>query len=206
MDIAMNPREKLSAVLLSMGLILALLPLSSNRSFNTKPASILTEALDRNTYLTADQVARFVASEDKTIQLIDVRSREEFRAFNIPGSVNVPYDEFLDNDPERILNNSKTKYIFYANGDLYSNYALVIARGLKYKNTYVLKGGLNEWFSTVMNSSFTGERISARENALFETRMRARKMFTEINSLPDSLKQKFIISKHIAKKLDGGCE
>ena len=154
-------------------------------------------ALDQNTYLTADQVARFVVSEDKTVQLIDVRSPEEFRTFNIPGSVNVPYDEFLDNDPEKSLNNRKIKYIFYANGDLYSNYALVIARGLKYNNTYVMKGGLNEWFSTVMNSSFTGERISARENALFETRMRARKMFTEINSLPDSLKQKFIDSRHL---------
>ena len=202
----MTPREKLSAVLLSMGLILALLPLSSNRSFNAKPSTILSMALNLNTYLTADQVAGFVVAGDKNVQLIDVRSRQEFRAFNIPGSVNVPYDEFLDNDPEKSLNNRKTKYIFYANGDLYSNYALVIARGLKYNNTYVMKGGLNEWFSTVMNSSFTGERISARENALFETRMRARKMFTEINSLPDSLKQKFIDSGHIAKKLDGGCE
>lgn len=68
-------------------------------------------------------------------------------------------------------------------------------------------GGLNEWFNTVMNSSFTGERISVRENALFETRTRAKKMFTEINSLPDSLKLKFIKAKHISsKKLDGGCE
>ena len=65
------------------------------------------------------------------------------------------------------------------------------------KNTYVMKGGLNEWFNTVMNSSFTGERISARENALFETRTRAKKMFTEMNSLPDSLKVKFIQTKHI---------
>jgi len=32
-------------------------------------------------------------------------------------------------------------------------------------------------------------------------------MFTEINSLPDSLKQKFIDSRRVAaKKLDGGCE
>ena len=203
----MKPREKLSAILLSMGLILALLPLSSNRSFNARPHTVLEEVLHQNTYLTADQVARFVASEDNTAQLIDVRPTEEFRAFNIPGSLNVPYSGFLDNDPERILNDRNTKYIFYSNGDLYSNYALVIARGLKYNNTYVMKGGLNEWFSTVMNSSFTGDRISARENALFETRMRARKMFTEMNSLPDSLKQKFIDSKHFAaKKLDGGCE
>jgi rhodanese-related sulfurtransferase len=203
----MNSREKLSAILLSMGLILALLPLSSNRSFNTRPDKVLEEALDRNTYLTADQVARLVASEDQTTQLIDLRTNEEFRRFNIPGSINVPYNEFLDNDPERILNNREIKYIFYSNGDLFSNYALVLARGLKYNNTYVMKGGLNEWFSSVMYSSFTGDKISARENALFENRMRARKMFTEINSLPDSLKQKFIEAKHsAAKKLDGGCE
>lgn len=203
----MNAREKLSAILLSMGLILALLPLSSNRSFNTRPEKVLEEALDLNTYLTADQVARLIASEDKTVQLIDLRSIEEFNSFNIPGSINVPYNEFLDKDPESILNNKESVYIFYSNGDLFSNYALVLARGLRYNNTYVMKGGLNEWFSSVMYSSFTGDKISARENALFETRMRARKMFTEINSLPDSLKQKFIEAKHIAaKKLDGGCE
>jgi hypothetical protein len=58
-----------------------------------------------------------------------------------------------------------------------------------------------------MNSRFTGTRISARENALFETRTKAGKMFTEINNLPDSLKLKFIRSKlTAAKKLDGGCE
>lgn len=75
------------------------------------------------------------------------------------------------------------------------------------ENIYVMKGGLNEWFNTVMNSSFTGDSISARENALFETRTRARKLFAEINSLPDSLKLKFIKAKHTtAKKLDGGCE
>jgi rhodanese-related sulfurtransferase len=203
----MNTREKLSVILISLGLILALLPLSSHRSFNAKPGKVLREALDRNTYLTADQVARIVASEDNTVQLIDVRSAEDFLACNIPGSINVPYEEFLDTDPDRILNNRKTKYVFYSNGDLYSNYALAISRGMKYENTFVMKGGLNEWFGTVMNSSFSGDRISARENALFETRMRARKMFTELNSLPDSLKQKFIESRHIAaKKLDGGCE
>jgi rhodanese-related sulfurtransferase len=204
----MNPREKLSAILLSLGLILALLPLSPNRSFNAKPNKLLDEVLDKDTYLTADQVARLVVTDDKTVQLIDLRAPDEFKAFNIPGSVNIPYEEFLNYDPDRILNNNgKTKNILYSNGDLYSNYALVIARGLKYRNTFVLKGGLNEWFNTVMNSSFKGERISARENALFETRMRARKIFTEINSLPDSLKQKYIEFNHLAgRKLDGGCE
>ncbi|MEI6050276.1 MAG: rhodanese-like domain-containing protein [Bacteroidota bacterium] len=203
----MNTREKFSAGLLCMGLILALLPLSSNLSFTVKPQKLLSEVLDAKTYFSVDQVAKFIVSEDSTVQIIDLRPPEEFRTMNIPGSINVPYRELLNNEPGANLNGEKTKNIFYSNGDFDSNFAITITRGLNYKNTYIMKGGLNEWFNTVMNSSFTGNRISVRENALFETRTRARKMFTEINSLPDSLKLKFIRSKRTAaKKLDGGCE
>lgn len=203
----MSTREKFSVGLLCMGLILALLPLSGSRSFTVKPQKLLFEVLDEDTYISVDQVARFIASEDSSVQIIDVRTPEEFKEINIPGSINVPYAGFLDKDPSAILNNGKAKNIFYSNGDLESGYALAIARGLKLKNTFVMRGGLNEWFSTVMNSSFTGERISARENALFESRTRAKRLFTEMNSMPDSLKQKFMLARQGAvKKLDGGCE
>jgi rhodanese-related sulfurtransferase len=203
----MNTREKFSIVLICLGFILALLPLSGNRSFIVKPQKLLSEILDANTYISVDQVAKYVISEDSTVQIIDIRSTEEFRYVNIPGSINIPYNKLLDNDPGSFLNNQNIKYIFYSNGDFDSNYAMVIASGLNYKNIYVMKGGLNEWFNTVMNSSFSGERISARENSLFETRIRARRLFSEMNSLPDSLKLKFIDAKHTAaKKLDGGCE
>jgi hypothetical protein len=70
-----------------------------------------------------------------------------------------------------------------------------------------MKGGLNEWYRVVMNSEFSGDKITARENAIFETRTRARRLFTEMNSMPDSLKAKYRESKEIErKKLDGGCE
>jgi rhodanese-related sulfurtransferase len=203
----MNTREKFSIGLLCLGLILALLPLSGSRSFIVRPQKLLSEVLDGNTYVTVDQVARFVVSEDSSVQIIDLRKPEEYMVMNIPGSINVPYAKFLDNDPATFLNGVKSRNILYSNGDLDANYALAIAKGLNLKNIYVMKGGLNEWFNTVMNSSFTGEKISARENALFETRTGAKKMFNEMNSLPDSLKLKFVESKHIAaKKLDGGCE
>jgi rhodanese-related sulfurtransferase len=203
----MNTREKFSVGLLCLGLILALLPLSGSRSFTVKPQKLLTDLLDGNTYLTVDQVAKYLVSEDSSVQIFDLRTPEEFQAANIPGSINIPYSKLLDTDPSSILNNGKDRNIFYSNGDFDSNYALSIARGLNIKNTFVMKGGLNEWFNTVMNSSFTGEKISARENALFETRTRAKRMFSEMNSLPDSLKIKFFQSKHLAaKKLDGGCE
>jgi rhodanese-related sulfurtransferase len=203
----MNTREKFSIGLLSIGLILALLPLSGSRSFTVKPQKLMSEVLDNNTSFSVDQVAKFVVSEDSTVQLIDLRKPEEYRVMNIPGSVNIPYDRFLEEDPSVYLKSGPAKNIFYSNGDFEANYALAITRGLNLKNTYVMNGGLNDWFAVIMNSNFTGERISARENALFETRTRARKLFTDINSMPESQKLKFIQLKHLeAKKLDGGCE
>ncbi len=203
----MNLREKFSVGLVSMGIILALLPLSAGRSFTVKPQKLLTAILDNSTYFTADQVARFIVSEDSSVQMIDVRTPDEFNTANIPGSINVPYDKLLNSDPAAFLNNGKSKNIFYSNGDLDANYALTITRGLNLNNTFVMKGGMNDWYKTVMYSSFSGDKISARENALFEIRAKAKSLFTEMNSMPDSLKLKFMQSKDLAiKKLDGGCE
>jgi sulfur-carrier protein adenylyltransferase/sulfurtransferase len=203
----MNTREKLSVVLVCLGIILAMLHLTGKRTLTVKPHNLLPEVMDENSYLSVDQVAKYLVAEDSTIQLIDLRSTEEFRAVSIPGSINVPYSDLPDRDPSSFLNKGNTKNIFYSNGDFDSNYALVISRGYNYRNTYVMNGGLNEWFNTIINSTFTGDKISARENALFEPRTRAKRMFNEINSLPDSLKLKFSRGKHTKSiKLDGGCE
>lgn len=201
----MNTREKFSIGLLCLGIIAAMLPLSS-LSFTVSPKNLMSSIMDEKTYFSVDEVARFMVSEDSTVKIIDLRSPEEFKEVNIPGSINVPYSEILDKDPGRFLDRN-IKNIFYSNDDLNSGYALAIATGLNYQNTYVMKGGLNEWFKTVINSSFSGERITARENALFENRLKAKKMFVEINSLPDSMKIKYMEERRTAvKKLDGGCE
>jgi rhodanese-related sulfurtransferase len=203
----MKIRKEFSALLMLLSLILAILPLTANRSFTAKPEKLLPEVLNEDVSFTVDQVAEFIVREDNTVQLIDLRSPEEFRKQAIPGAVNIPYPEFIGKDPEAWLGNKKIRNIFYTTEDTEADYALVYARGLEYENTYVMEGGITEWVTTVMETKFAGDRITARENALFETRRRAGEMFTELNSLPDSLKTQFLESrKFSAKKLDGGCE
>lgn len=203
----MFKREKYSVLLVLLGFILAILPLRATRSFSAKPEKLLSRSLDNNFSFTVDQVARFISNEDPTIHLIDLRSPEEFKKSNLPGSENVPYSEMLDRDPSSFLGSGNFRNIFYSNGDMKSGYAVVIAGGLGYKNCYSMKGGLNEWLKTVMNTTFTGEKISASENAIFEARTKAGRLFREMNALPDSLKIKYLNSKRFnAKKLDGGCE
>ena len=207
MKVKTNTRVWFSAALLCLGLALALRPSNNLPSPSANPEKVYSRITEGNSWITVDQVARFVVDEDTAIHLIDLRPETEFRKMNIPGSINVPYDEFLQTNPGTFLGTGKIKNIFYSSGDLEAGYAWIMARRMNFRNTYVMKGGLEEWFTTVMNSRFAGDRISARENSLFEIRSRAGKLFTEINSLPDSLKQKFMEARKLAvKKLDGGCE
>ncbi len=200
--------NKLSVVLVFLSLMLALLPLTSNRSFTAKPTDLLPEVLDEETAFTADRVADLIVRDDPAYLLIDLRPYEEVRKQAIPGAVNVPYVDFIKSDPEKWLGDENIRVIFYSTGgDPEADYALVYARGLGYKNSFVMTGGIAEWIKTVIETKFAGERITARENALFETRRRAGELFAEFNSLPDSLRLKYLESKKFsARKLDGGCE
>ncbi len=203
----MNARIKYSVLLVGVGIILAFLPFNAVRSFQLRPGELLAKSVSEDHYFIVDQVARFLNNEDSTVQLIDLRSAQQFSECNIPGSINIPLSDLLNPMWEQTLNQKNVKIIFYGNGDQTANYAWTIATGLGYPNIYVMKGGLNEWFDTVMLSRFSGEKITPAENARFETRLNARKIFTQINSLPDSLKTQFFNAKRLTQsKLDGGCE
>jgi len=203
----MNARIKISALLIGLGSILAFLPYNPAKSFHLKPSELLEKALSEDVYFTVDQVARFVNNEDSTVQIIDIRSESDYKYCNIPGSINIPFHDLLNPDWEGYLNQADAKIIVYGNGDQIANSAWTIASGLGYKNIFVMQGGLNEWYKTVMLSQFEGERITPRENVLFENRFRARKTFTQINSLPDSLKTQFLAARRLKEAtLDGGCE
>ena len=203
----MNVRIKITVLLVGLAILLAFMPNPSSKTFKLKPDELLSKSASDEIYFTVDEVARFVNTEDSTVQLIDVRSANEFEKCNIPGSVNIPFDDLLNPFWSGYFSQKNIRTVFYGNSDQLANAAWTIATGIGSENCYVLKGGLNEWFKTVMLTRFEGERITPRENALFENRYKARDIFTQINSLPDSLKTRFFDAKRLQqKKLDGGCE
>ncbi|QIA06753.1 rhodanese-like domain-containing protein [Draconibacterium halophilum] len=202
----MNARIKISILLAGVGLILAFLPFNAAKSFQLKPTELVELSANTDMYFSVDEVARFVNIEDSTIQLIDLRSPAEFMKSNIPGSINIPYNDLLNPNWEGYLNQDKVRNVYYSNGDETANMAWTIVSGLGYSNSFVMEGGMNEWYKTVMLSKFEGERITPRENALFENRYKARKTFIHINSLPDSLKTQYLEAKRLEEsQLDGGC-
>lgn len=203
----METRKQITLLLLLFSLILAMLPLTANRSFKARPAELLDEVLQDTTSFSADQVAGFIVREASDIQMFDLRPAEDYGKGFIPGAVSVPYAGFIRTDPDIWLRDRNKRMILYSADDAEAASAMAYARGLGYDNTYFLKGGIDEWVKIVSATEFEGERITARENALLETRRRAADMYNELRSLPDSLKVKYLESKKFsARKLDGGCQ
>ena len=203
----METRKQITVFLLLLSLILALLPLTANRSFRARPAELLDEVLQDETSFSADQVAGFIVNEAGDVQLFDLRPSVEYGQAFIPGAVSVPYAGFIRTDPDTWLRDRNKKMILYSSDDTEAAAAMTYARGLGYDNTFFLRGGMEEWIKTVSSTEFTGERLTARENALLETRRKAAGMYNELRSLPDSLKAKYLESKKFsARKLDGGCQ
>jgi rhodanese-related sulfurtransferase len=194
-------------LLLILGCFLAFMPQKRTDRFVVSPGRMALWAASDTTDISVDEVARLLVSETPDVSLIDVRNPEEFLLFSLPGSVNIPLQTLLKEGNKELLGRRKGKNIFYSNGDDLSTAALTIAAGSGYSNCYRMAGGLNQWFGVVMNATFSGERISAKENALYSNRLEAKRLFTQYNSLPDSLKHRlFATLKTERKKLDGGCE
>jgi rhodanese-related sulfurtransferase len=203
----MQFRAKFCILLLSLGLISALLPKKDNSVSQLNPDSLLKRIQSGDQFVTVDQVARYLVNEDSTVQLIDLRTPVEYKSFNVPGSINIPFAKLLDKDYSGYLGQPGIRNIYYSNGDIQSAEAWTLTQQAGYPNGSSMLGGLNEWFRTIMLSEFKGEAISPKENALFEVRYKARRLFTQMNSLPDSLKANFLSAKTAEqRKLVGGCE
>jgi rhodanese-related sulfurtransferase len=200
-------RFQVSVALVVLAGILILLPEYRRSSGELNVKGMLNAMKDTGQYLSVDQVARMVVQEDTTVLLIDVRDRNAYLAAHIPGAINIPVAEILNPDWSGYLNDPDRTPVFYSNGNTDASQAWMFCTRMGYESSRIMQGGMNMWYRVVMESTFSGDRISAAENAKFEVRYRARDFFTRMNSLPDSLKTAFLEVKHKQEaELVGGCE
>ena len=203
----MNVRIFLSINIIAIAIVMMLVPGKVGKKGQPLPIQQVRSLNKESQSIDADKAARIINQSDSKYQLIDVRSSEEFLAFNLPGSINIPFNELMATPFQGYLKQDEKTNILYSNGDYLSNMACALLSAKGYENNITLQGGLNGWYAIVMNTEYKGGRLTARENALLENRTNAKKLFTEINSLPDSLKNNFLEAKLLEEdELDGGCE
>jgi len=103
-----------------------------------------------NHYFSTDEVAKMIIVQDPLLLLVDIRTREEYDEFSLPGAMNIPFDSLLNDEYTRYINQNVYNVIFYSHGSSLSDQAWFILTRLGYENIYVLKGGLNLWVETIL--------------------------------------------------------
>jgi sulfur-carrier protein adenylyltransferase/sulfurtransferase len=207
----MKPRVILALVTISLGLLIAAVPPNTTRPYKLTAQQLLDEVNTRTQYIAPETVADMIIKKDPSLQLIDVRSKDEFDNYHLENSVNIPLTDLLSDEYVDMLDQEIKMNIFYSNGSLQANEAWLITRQLGYANNYVLEGGLNYWFKTIMNPEQPASTSPNEEFARYDFRRSASEALgggaavqQSTETFPQAAKPA-IITKPKKKKVAGGC-
>lgn len=169
----MKTRVILSIGIVSLGLIIAAVPQNTTHPYKLTASQLLEEVKGREQFFSPDELADKLINRDPSIQLIDVRDPGDFEKFSLPGAINVPLSDLLNEKYTDLLNQDVKMNIFYSNGTIGANQAWLITRQLGYENNFVLEGGLNYWIETIIHPEKPSSTSSNEEFAKYDFRMAA---------------------------------
>lgn len=147
----MKPRTILAIILITMGLIIAAVPANKTRPYKLSAEQMLQEITSGTQFVSPDVIAEMIVNKDPLLRLIDVRSKDDFDKYSLPGAINIPISDLLSEEYIDILHQDVKMNVLYSNGSVIANEAWMILRQLGYENNFVLEGGLNYWFDAFMN-------------------------------------------------------
>jgi len=169
----MKPRLWLAIFIVPLGLIIAAVPQNTIRPYKLTTAQLLEEVSTRTQFISPETLADMIVKKDPMLQLIDVRSQDEFEKFSLPGAINIPVADLLSEKYLEIINQDVKMNVFYSNSTLTANEAWMLTRQLGYSNNYVLEGGLNYWFDAILNPQKPTSTSADEEFAKYDFRMGA---------------------------------
>ena len=147
----------LAVLMIVLALGLVLVPKKKELK-ETNPQALLLAIAEKSRYQSVDQVTHRIIENDPTLMLIDLRPADQFKAFALPGAINIQPDSLLAKSTLALLNEPGKDKILYANSDELAEKAWVTGTRYAVNRLYVMKGGMNEWFNTIIkpiNKTFT---------------------------------------------------
>jgi rhodanese-related sulfurtransferase len=179
------------------------------------PGKLLISVTDQARFLSTDIVTERIIGGDPTLQLIDVRPAGQFRKFALPGAVNILLDSLLSPNYSEILHQPGKDHVFYSNADIEADQAWQLCSRISVARIFVMKGGLNFWFSTIVKGTQPEQTAPSQDLDLYSFRQSSRQYFTGGSStgagqsdkktdkeMPEKVK---VIKKVPAAASGGGC-
>jgi len=142
-----------------------------------QPCDLVDIIAQSDKYMTTDELARRLMSDDPTLTLVDLRTSTEFNKYSLDGAVNIPLVELLDDKYVDVINQDVQTVVFYANSSDLSAKAWMLTKRLGYTNNYILRGGLNHWVETILRPREPKETAVRSEFELYSFRKAASAYF-----------------------------
>jgi hypothetical protein len=149
----------------------------------------------------SDELAFRLLDNDKSIQILDFRTKEEFKELSLPKSSNWMMDNVFGKDIHKKLATKQMKHVIIANDENEGKRLGFIASELGYKDIYVLKGGMMEFKNSILY--FKRPETSTRQmTATYDFREKASKKLPE---LIEANKKLLNTDEKKTKRVVGGC-
>ncbi len=204
----MSTRVILTIVFISFGLIAAILPEKDYSSQELDAKQLLHEIQVENYMISADEIAEALINEDPEYQLIDVRSEEEFKQYSLPGAINIPFEKLFDEESLAYIDQIARKNVFYSNGTTKASEAWMLAKQKGFQNNYILRGGLNNWYKTIIEPNEPASADDVEAYYEYQARLGAKQFFTGQGAAQSSgakKKARAPIKRKKKKMVAGGC-
>ncbi|MEA3451174.1 MAG: rhodanese-like domain-containing protein [Bacteroidota bacterium] len=191
---------------------LAFLPNKRYDYHEISPKDLLYQISLDERYVSTDEIAKFIISQDPSVILVDVRTPEEYAKFTLQGALNIPFDSLLNPNYAGYLDQDVYTVVLFSNGSSLADQAWFMLKRIDFEGTQVMKGGLNEWIETIIRPQKPEEDAETEQWELYETRKTASLFFGGGNTLisngnDGSAPSSFVVPTR--KKSDGnvgGCE
>lgn len=200
----------LAAIVILLGLGLVILPEErfDYAEEELPPDRLLAELYDQTRFLSTDEVAKRIIEGDPSYLFVDVRSSKEYKDYTLPGAINIPLGDLLNEEWRDYLAQDARTLVFFSNGSIKAEQAWLLAQRLGYDNNNIMQGGLNSWIEDIIRPEIPPETASDDAINQYRFRMAASMYFgggsmdveTEIEAEP------VIIQRKKKKRVvEGGC-
>ena len=177
-------------ILLAGGLVL--LP-KYEKHEGIDPQELLSNVISPERYISTDILADKLINQDPSYLLIDVRDEASFNKNTLPNAINIPFEKLFDEDFRMYLDQDSYNVVLFSNDNFYADQAWILCTRMDYKNLHVLKGGINEWFKTIINPLKPTENMPAEDFKLYTFRKAASMYYGVV--YPEQFKSKPVVKK-----------
>ena len=183
------------------------MPQKKNSSTELDAQQLLNEIQLENHVISVDEMANAIINNDPMYQLIDVRTEADYKAYSLPGAINIPFDSLFSDTWTPYIDQIARKNVFYSNGTTLASQAWMLTKQKGYKNNYILKGGLNNWYATILNPEEPASTDGEEAFFNYQARLGMKQYFTGAGavSAASSTKAKKPVPRRKKKMVAGGC-